>query len=86
MNKHHFQFSLPDGNIKFKTCTGGFVTIILAFLVLAYAVTQFITLWERSNYSILEKYEEKMLKDGEFVFTKKDGFTIAAAFVGTGDF
>ena len=39
VSRHFFQFKLPDGNIKYKTCTGGLVTMLTGMLVLAYAVT-----------------------------------------------
>ena len=86
LSKNHFKFSLPDGNVKFKTCTGGFATILLGTLVLTYAITQLIVLVERSNYVIQEKYVENELKHGEFKMDKENGFAIAAAFVGAGDF
>lgn len=83
---NNFKFMLPGGSTKFKTCSGGFATILLGTLVLLYAVTQFIVFWERSNYSIQEKHEDDILKHSDFKFAKDDGFTVAAAFVGNGEF
>ena len=83
---HNFKFMLPSGSTKFKTCSGGFATILLGTLVLLYAVTQFIVFWERSNYSIQEKHEDSVLTHSDFKFAKDDGFTVAAAFIGSGDF
>ena len=51
-------------------------------LVLSFAVTQFIILWERSDYSILLKKNVNALTYTDFKFTNKDGFAIAASFWG----
>ena len=55
VSRHYFQFSLPDGNIKFKTLSGSLVTIILGALVFCFAVSQFVILWGRSDYHIIDK-------------------------------
>ena len=61
LSRHFFQFKLPDGNIKFKTCAGGLVTIFFGLLLMIYAITEFITFWNRSSYTILEKSDENTL-------------------------
>ena len=73
---------MPDGNIKSKTCTGGIVTFIMVTILLAVSAQQYITLWERSDYRILEQSRLKVLTHDKFNFNKKDGFTLAASFVG----
>ena len=73
---------MPDSNIKSKTCTGGIVTLILCIILLGYSVQNFIVLYNRSNYRILEQSKLRVLTHSEFSFGKKDGFTLAAAFVG----
>ena len=61
LSRDHFKFKLPDGNTKYKTCFGGVTTIILGLIIFTYSITQFIVFYERSLYSIIEKYEEKSL-------------------------
>ena len=73
---------MPDGNIKSKTCTGGIVTAFLVIVLIAYSAQQYIVLWERSDYRILEQSKLKMLTHDTFSYSKKDGFTLAASFVG----
>lgn len=85
VSRHYFQWKLPDGNIKFKTVFGASLTIFLSILVFVYATTQFIVFWERTNYTILEANTENVLTDDQFAMTKRDGFVIAAAFVGGSD-
>ena len=76
---------MPDGNIKSRTCTGGIVTVIMIISLLAFAAQQYIALWERSDYRILESSRFKVLTHDKFSYSKKDGFALAAAFVGYQD-
>ena len=76
---------MPDGNFKSKTCTGGIVTAILVIILLTFSAQQYIALWERSDYRILEQSRLKMLTHDTFSYSKKDGFTLAASFVGYQD-
>ena len=85
VSQHFFQFKLPDGQIKFKTCGSGLLTIILGMLVLSYAITEFIVVWNRSSYTILENSDENVLNFESFSFGRQQGFAIAAAFAGTAD-
>ena len=82
VSRHYYQWSLPDGNIKFKTIFGAALTFLLFLSVLAYAVTQFITFWERSSYTVLETTAENIYLDNNFAIGKEEGFVVAAAFVG----
>ena len=84
ISKHYFQFNMPDGNIKSKTCTGGIVTLLLVIILVAFAAQNLIMLWNRSNYRILEQSKVRELTHSQFKFGKKDGFILAAAFVGVG--
>lgn len=83
VSRHFFQFKLPDGNIKFKTCAGGLVTMFLGMIVLSYALTEFIIVWNRTSYTILEQSDENSLTYEKFSFGRKNGFAIAAAVVGS---
>ena len=85
VSRHFFQFKLPDGQIKFKTCGSGLLTIVLGMLVLSYAITEFIVVWNRSSYTVLENSDENVLTSESFSFGRQQGFAIAAAFVGTGN-
>ena len=76
---------MPDGNIKSKTCTGGIVTAFLIIILLAFSAQQYIALWERSDYRILEQSRLKVLTNDKFSFNKTDGFALAASFVGVRD-
>ena len=76
---------MPDGSIKSKTCTGGIVTAIMIIILLAFSAQQYITLWERSDYRILEQSRLKVLMHDTFSYSKKDGFALAASFVGYQD-
>ena len=55
----------------------------MGILLLIYATTQFIVYWDRTNYSITEKNIPKALETE--VVSKSQGFTVAAALVGTGE-
>ena len=81
-SKRYFEWNMPDGNIKSKTCTGGIVTIIMVAILIAVSAQQYITLWERSDYRILEQSRLKVLTNDKFSFKKSDGFALAASFVG----
>ena len=76
---------MPDGNIKRKTCTGGIVTTILIIILLTFSAQKYIALWERSDYRILEQSRLKVLSHDTFSYNKKDGFALAASFVGYQD-
>ena len=80
-SRHYFQFYLPDGQERYRTCTGGIVSLVLGLLLLTQATTQFIVYFERSNYTITEKNLSKAL-DNE-LFGRENGFAIAATFSGT---
>ena len=85
VSRHYYQWSLPDGNIKFKTIFGASLTMALSLLVFTYAVTQFIVFWERTNYTVLDTTTENVYMDDAFSLGKDDGFSIAAAIVGNSD-
>ena len=36
-SKRYFEWNMPDGNIKSKTCTGGIVTTIMIIILLAFS-------------------------------------------------
>ena len=76
---------MPDGNIKSKTCTGGIVTAFLVIILLSFTAQQYIVLWERSDYRILDQSRLKVLTHNTFSFSKKDGFAVAASFQGYQD-
>ena len=82
VSRHYYQWSLPDGNIKFKTIFGSVLTTLLFLAVLAYASTQFITFWERTSYTVRETTSENIYLDNNFSIGKEEGFVVAAAFVG----
>ena len=85
VSRHFFQFKLPDGQIKFRTLAGGLVTIALTILVLSYAMSEFIVVWNRTNYNIIEKSDENALSYQTHSFGKDEGFAIAAAVVNDHD-
>ena len=60
-SQHEFQFKLPDGNIKFKTFAGGLSTLLMSVVIMAYAFSQFIIVWNRTSYSVLESSQENSL-------------------------
>ena len=70
-SRHYFQFRLPDGKIKFKTFAGGLITIVFSMLVLAYAITQFVIVWDRTSYTVLEKSTENTLTHDKYTFGKE---------------
>ena len=81
VSRHYYQWSLPDGNIKFKTIAGATITICLTLVVLAYALSQFIVFWERTSYTVLNSTTENVFTEDNLRMERKDSFVVAAAFV-----
>lgn len=55
----NFNFYLPDGNLTYKTSSGGLCCLVLVFSWLVYATSLSISLLQRQNYNLLEKtYED----------------------------
>ena len=42
LSRNFFQFTLPDGNLKYKTCSGGLTTIVIGTLFLIFCVSELI--------------------------------------------
>ena len=42
LSRNSFRFTLPDGNLRYKTCTGGLTTIVIGTLFLVFAVSELI--------------------------------------------
>ena len=81
-SRHYFQFKLPDGNIRFKTFAGGLSTLVMSTVIMAYAISQFIIVWNRTSFTVLDTSVENSLSLESSSFGKQENFAIAAAFVG----
>ena len=77
---HEFHFKLPDGKENYKTCTGGFVSIMLMIILLAFMVTSGLEFQLRENYTIRKKEYEGIFLDSNYTFSGENGFAVAASF------
>ena len=75
-----FNFKLPDGNERYKTCTGGFCSVILLIIMLIFAFATGLELKERKSYTIQKTEYDNVFGDSDFAFSSADGFAVAAAF------
>ena len=82
VSKQTFQFTLPDGNKRFKMIGGSIFALLFGTLGLIYATTLYLVFWNRSDYHLLDKSEAYRLTPENFQFGRDDGFAVAAAFWG----
>ena len=52
LSQNFFQFSLPDGKLKYKTCSGGLTTIIFGTLFLVFVIENLIKVYHREHYTV----------------------------------
>ena len=78
ISTNHFKWTLPDGNVSFKTISGAILTTCFFSVVLAYALSLFVVLWERSDYSDRLIVTENYFTEDKFALGKEDGFVVAA--------
>ena len=50
LSRNFFQFSLPDGSLKYKTCSGGLTTIVFGTLFLVFVIENLINVIHRKHY------------------------------------
>ena len=48
LSENFFQFTLPDGNLKYKTCSGGLTTIVFGSLFLIFVVNELLSVVSRT--------------------------------------
>ena len=52
LSRNFFQFTLPDGELKYKTCSGGLTTIVIGTVFFAFIIEQLINVVHRKHYSV----------------------------------
>ena len=77
---HEFNFKLPDGKENYKTCTGGFCSIMLMIILLSYMITSGLEFQLREKYTIRKKEYEGIFLDSNYTFNGDNGFAVAASF------
>ena len=55
LSQNYFNFTLPNGKKKYKTCSGGITTLTLGTVFLIFAITQLIEVYKRINYSVISE-------------------------------
>ena len=63
-----FNFKLPDGKEYYKTCTGGFCSLLIMLILLSYTIATFIEFNTRANYSIIKRDFESVYLDSNYTF------------------
>ena len=64
----------------FKTMAGAIAMVICGSVVIAFGVSQFLILLERTDYRLIDKKYQMELTEEKFQFGTSDGFAIATAF------
>ena len=77
---HNFNFKLPDGNEYYKTCTGGFCSLFLVLILLAYSAATGVQFFTRDSYTMIKREFEGVYLDSNYTFGYEDGFAVAIGF------
>ena len=73
-----FYFRLPKGRQKYKSLVGSICTIFTLSIVFAYAIYKFELLIQKEEARVQRSVEEEFY-DGNFTYTREEGFNVAFA-------